>query len=175
MALVGRKAVPRANFLVVCCFRGIFCCCAFFKRNPFFGERRGFCDATPGLLRAPRGLNWRAHGLFFSGGGMSKTGSSRSDREFPEGPVSATGRVSATGSSAGSCTRQHTAISPRAMRRETGLSCGSPCRRVAVLARRHSSSRAGTAEAARARVCVVCEDISSVTVPRPPVCSRRSI
>ena len=47
----------------------------------FFGEMKtGFCGATPRFLRVPRsGFNWRALGLFF-GGGMSKTGNSRSGR-----------------------------------------------------------------------------------------------
>ena len=50
---------------------------AFFSAKPgFLAQNTGFCGATPGFLRVPRGFNWRALELFF-GGGMSKTGSSR--------------------------------------------------------------------------------------------------
>ena len=50
---------------------------AFFSAKPVFvTQKTGVCGATPVFLRVPCGLNWRALELF-SGGGMSKTGSSR--------------------------------------------------------------------------------------------------
>ena len=49
----------------------------FLAKPVFLAGGMGFCGATPVFLRVPRGFNWRALELF-PGGGMSKTGSSRS-------------------------------------------------------------------------------------------------
>ena len=55
-----------------------FTVCRFLAQNLGFSTKNGVLRRNNRFLRVPRGFNWRALELFFLGGGMSKTGSSRS-------------------------------------------------------------------------------------------------